>query len=149
MKKQHFLLLGILLLSTLASFSQQPVRWSYSSKKIGDKTYEIHLKAYIEPTWHIYAQNNIEDLGVPTSVKFRINPLVAMTGNVKEVGTLKKEKVEDVGELQFYGNEVDFVQQVTIKGSVKTNIAGTINYQACTDTHCLPPSTIPFSITLN
>jgi thiol:disulfide interchange protein DsbD len=37
---------------------KEPVKWDYSSKKIDESTYEISLTANVDPSWHIYSQNN-------------------------------------------------------------------------------------------
>lgn len=38
-----------------------PVQWTYTAKKIADKTYEIHLTATIQNTWHLYSQTQPAD----------------------------------------------------------------------------------------
>ena len=147
-KKSFFLLL--LLFVAGKGFSQQPVSWSYSAKKVSDKVYEVHLKASINNGWHIYAQQQPkEGIGLPTSVKFISNPLLSLKGNPLEKGKLEKVKNEEVGmENHQYENEVDFVQLVSVKANVKTNIKGSIEFMACTEERCLPPATVSFSLQL-
>jgi thiol:disulfide interchange protein DsbD len=72
-----------------------------------------------------------------------------MLGTVKEVGKLENhyEKLFGVDVKQF-SNEVTFVQELTVKGKVKTNISGTIEYMVCNDTECLPPTTQRFTLAL-
>ena len=31
-----------------------PIIWSFSAQKTSDKTYEVHLKATIQNSWHLY-----------------------------------------------------------------------------------------------
>jgi DsbC/DsbD-like thiol-disulfide interchange protein len=143
---------GLLLLLFFAgkTYSQQPVRWNYFTKKISDKVYEVHLKASINNGWHIYAQQQPkEGIGLPTTVKFTSNPLLSFKGNPQEKGKLEKVKNEEVGmENHQYENEVDFVQLVSVKANVKTNITGSIEFMACTEERCLPPETVSFSLQL-
>jgi len=47
-----------------------------------------------------------------------------------------------------YSNNVDFVQIVKLKGSAKTNVSGSVEYQTCDDKKCLPPKTVNFSVAL-
>jgi thiol:disulfide interchange protein DsbD len=113
MKKIVFLL--ITLFSVSFVFAQNPVSWSYSSKKISDKVYEVYLTATIQNGWHLYAQKQPEDaIAQPTTFNFTKNPLLDFDGNVKEVGKLEKYKDEklDIAANQ-YSNKVDFVQVVT------------------------------------
>ena len=125
---------------------ENPVKWTYTSKKIADKTYELHMTATLDGKWHIYAQNAGEG-PEPTTFSFTKNPLVKLDDKVKEVGKL--EKMYDPNfksELKFYSSKVDFVQKVKVKSSAATVVKGTVSYMVCDDRKCLPPKEIPFSI---
>lgn len=148
MKKIVFLLISLFTVSFV--FAQNPVSWSYSSKKISDKVYEVYLTATIQNGWHLYAQKQPEDaIAQPTTFNFTKNPLLDFDGNVKEVGKLEKYKDEklDIAANQ-YSNKVDFVQVVKLKGKAKTAVTGKLEYQTCDDKKCLPPKTVAFSIAL-
>ena len=149
MKKILAACIGILCIST--AMAQRPVSWKYTSKKISEKVYELHITATIENGWHLYAQKQPENfIGSPTAFKFNTHPLLVFKGKVKEVGELKKTKEPTLGlESWQYANEVDFVQQVTVKGNVKTAVSGSIEFQVCTDEKCLPPSSVNFNISLD
>ncbi len=148
MKKIAFFVLT--LLAGSFAFAQSPVSWSFTSKKINDKSYEVHLIATLESGWHLYSQNQPADaIAIPTSFNFSKNPLLDFNGKVKEVGKLEKYKDEKLGiAANQYSQKVDFVQLIKIKGSAKTNITGKLEYQTCDDKKCLPPKTINFSVAL-
>ncbi len=56
-----------------------PVQWTYTAKKIADKTYEVHLTASIQNNWHLYSQTQPEDaINQPTEILFNKNPLVTI-----------------------------------------------------------------------
>jgi thiol:disulfide interchange protein DsbD len=38
------------------------------------------------------------------------------------------------------------VQLIKLKGSVKTNIAGKVEFMVCDDKQCLPPTTVDFKV---
>ena len=123
-----------------------PVQWTYTAKKIADKTYELHMTAILDNKWHIYAQDAGEG-PEPTSFKFSANPLVKLDGAIKEDGKLEKSFDPNFNStLKFYANKVDFVQKVKLKSSVSTVVKGTVTYMTCDDKKCLPPKEIPFSI---
>jgi thiol:disulfide interchange protein DsbD len=126
--------------------AQNPVHWHFSTKKIQDKTYEIHFTATIDPPWHIYAQDNDKDATLPTGFTFKPNPFVELPGKIKEIGTLKTEKMSDLT-IKYYEEDVDFVQVVKLKTNLKTSLSGKIEFMACTE-HCLPPDERTFSITI-
>lgn len=147
----RILLLLILIVPTVASSQvKKPVKWAYSAKKLGDGKFEIHMTATIDKGWHLYSQTTPEDGAVPTQFTFTKNPLVTLTGEVKELGKLEShfEKLFGATVKQF-SDKVDFVQVVTVKGNVKTNFSGKVDYMLCDDKQCLPPSSQQFSIPLN
>ncbi len=148
MKKVLFLALSVIA-GTLA-FAQNPVSWSFSTKKINDKVYEVHLLANIQPGWHLYSQNQPQDaIAIPTSFNFSKNPLLNFDGKVKEIGKLEKVKDDKLGiAANQYSQKVDFVQLVKVKGAAKTNITGKLEYQTCDDKKCLPPKSLNFSVAL-
>jgi hypothetical protein len=133
------------------SFAQSStqVKWTFSSKKIADKTYEVHAAATVTSSWHIYSQNVGVDGPIATTFTFTKNPLVALDGTPKENGKLIK-KNEEVwgGEVHYYENKVEFVQVVKTKSAAKTNVAGKVEYMVCNDEKCLPPAETTFSVAI-
>ena len=130
--------------------SQQPVKWNYSAKKISGNQYQIYLTANIDEGWHLYSQKQpVSAIALPTKISFTKSPLIKLKGNIQEKGELKKTKEEILEtEAWLYENKVNFIQTVELKGAVKTNLTGNIEYQVCTNEKCLPPTTVNFSIAL-
>jgi thiol:disulfide interchange protein DsbD len=150
MKK--ILIAAFILLSSNFLFAQivkSPVTWTATSKKIGDKTYEIHLTANIQDAWHIYSQTTPEGGPVPTSITFTKNPLVINEGVTKEVGKLEQHNEPLFGvDVKQFSNKVDFVQVVKLKANVKTSVDIAVEFMTCNDRECLPPSTKKFTVAL-
>jgi len=141
-----------LLLFTMISFyaaAQKPVRWKFSSKRIADKTYEIHLTARVEAPWHIYSQTNSGGGPVAARIEFTNNPLITLMGSVKEEGKLitKNEKLFGVG-VNYFENSVDFVQLVKIKSNGKTSVTGYVQYMVANEQQSLPTTTSSFNVAL-
>jgi DsbC/DsbD-like thiol-disulfide interchange protein len=132
------------------ALAQQPYHWEFTAKKTADKTYEIHLTAEIDNGWHTYSQTTPDGGPLPTKISFGKNPLVTRIRDVDEVGKMEKyhESVFDV-DVKRYSDKVDFVQVVKLKAAVKTVVNGTVEFMFCNDHECLPPKTLPFSISLN
>lgn len=138
-----------LVIMGLSTQAQDPVKWTFSSKKIDDKTYEVHLTATVQSPWTIYSQTTPEGGPLPTSFTFSKNPLLILSGKVKEVGTLHKKHEEVFGvDVFYYKDKVDFVQVVKLKTKAKTNLSGKLEYMACDEEQCLPPKEVSFSISL-
>lgn len=128
-----------------------PVTWSFSSKKVADKTYEIHMTATIQKNWHLYSQKQPDDaIAIPTEFTFRPNPIFKLDDKIKEIGKLEIMKDETLGvSANQYSNTVDFVQKIKLKANVKTNFSGSVEYQTCDDKKCLPPKTVNFNVAIN
>src|SRR5699024_3099060 len=129
----------------------KPVSWSFSKEAVKQDTsqqkiYKIHLKASINPGWHVYAQQAGEG-PIPTTITFDENDHLKLLGGVEEVGNKIQEydKVFD-SKLSFFENEVDFVQKVAVdKSSI---LKGSVEFMVCNDHECLPPKDQSFSFKL-
>jgi hypothetical protein len=149
MKRTVVLFMSFILLCFNEMGQQNPIQWSFSSKKISERTFEIHMKAIIAPAWRIYSQGTPNEGPIPTKITFTKSPLVLLEGKTREEGQMKIRHEEVFGvDIHFYNNSVDFIQIVKLKGEVKAKLAGTLEYMTCTDEQCLNPRTIPFSVVL-
>jgi hypothetical protein len=148
MKKTIFLALITVLAVSLKA--QNPITWTFSSKKIGDKKFEVHMTATIQSGWHLFSQTQPEDaIAIPTGFVINKNPLLEVDGKIKEVGKLEKfhDAKLEISAHQ-YTDKVDFVQVVKLKANALTNVNGVVEFQTCNDEKCLPPKKINFSIAL-
>lgn len=148
---KRILLLTIISLLAVSSQAQlNPVTWSFSAVKTGDKMYEVHMKATIQDGWHLYSQKQPDDaIAIPTAFVVNPNPLFSLEGKVKEVGKMEIMNDKELGvSANQYSVTVDFVQKIKLKSNVKTNFNGTVEYQTCDDKKCLPPKKVNFSIAI-
>jgi len=131
---------------------EHPVQWDFSTKKLDGNTYEIRVVANIRPMWHIYAQITNPELGKPTTLVFKRNPLVEMVGTPKEIGNLI-EQTEGNAKIRFYQERVEFIQTVKTKPGVKAdlNLLLNVEFMACSDINgqCLAPDNESFDIKLD
>ena len=149
MKKFIYTILFTVITITGTAQIKDPVSWTFEAKKKTADTYEVVLSATIQGKWHIYSQKTGKGGPIPTKVSFKANPLLNITGAVKEIG--KVEKVYDEifqTNVSYLSNSVQYVQTVKLKGKAKTNITGTIEYMVCDDSQCLPPAKKSFDIKL-
>ncbi len=134
----------------VAAFAQEnPVSWTTKSEKVNASTYKVTITATFAEPWHIYSQTTPDGGPVPTKFTFNKNPLVTLVGATAEKGDLKTTHDKNFGvDVKYFSNKVDFVQTVKVRGSVKTNVSGTVNFMVCDDHQCLPPSDQTFSVKL-
>ena len=148
---KRIITISFLLLFTNLLFGQiqNPVEWSATSKKISDRTYEVHITATIDNGWHIYSQTTPDGGPIPNRITFTKNPLVIVEGKAKEVGKLEKHHEPLFGvDVKQFSNTVDFVQLVKLKAPVKTSMNVAVEFMVCNDKQCLPHSTRKLSVAL-
>ena len=150
--KKHTVLFSILILCCMGTHAQQvsPVKWAFDAKKTGDRIYELHIKASIDPGWHLYSQHAGDDL-MATVFTFTPNPLIKQEGKVKESGDLKTLNDPKLRlHLNYYYEQVDFIQKIRMKANGNTVLKGIVSYVVCNDKDekCLPTKKVPFSIVI-
>lgn len=130
---------------------KDPISWKYEAVKKSANTYELVITATVPKPWHIYSQHTGKGGPIATKITLKANPLISASGKPKEIGKLEKTIDKNFGpavEVQYYADQVRFVQTLTLKGNVKTNVSGSVNYMVCDDNQCLPPTTKSFDIKL-
>lgn len=135
-----FMVLG---LSAQATKGVSQIKWTVVAKKTGANTAEVYFKATLAPTWHIWSQDPGDDMLIPPTFTFSDKAVVAQ-GKARELGK-KISKAEEgfKNKLNYYEGTVVFVQKVKFTG--QKTIAGSINYQICDPTKCLPPADFSFT----
>lgn len=151
MKKIVFAFFCLALCSCLMAQIKDPVSWKYETVKQSGNNYQLVITATVPKPWHIYSQNTPKGGPIPTKIHVNSNPLVSVVaGKAKEIGKLEKTLDKNFSpkgvEVLFYSDQVQFVQNITLKGAVKTNISGTVEYMICDDSQCLPPTKKSFDI---
>jgi hypothetical protein len=143
------ILIGLSLLtgSLVMAQSNKQVSWTWSAKKISDRTYEVHMTATIGGDFHLYAQDAGGEGPIATSFTFGKSPLFTLNGEVKESGKLV-QKYEEAWKhnVRYYERTVDFVQVVKLKSNVKTSLAGKVEFMVCNDHECLPPADVDIKV---
>lgn len=141
-------ILVVLLLLTGAGLNAQmlePVKWKTELKTLSDSEAEIIFTAAIDKGWHVYSID-IPD-GGPVSATFHADKLkgASLNGKLTPRGKLVSEfdKMFEM-KLTYFVNTGSFVQKIKITGATY-DIAGYLEYGACNDENCLPPTQVPFS----
>lgn len=146
--KKLVLLISVIAGSLAAKAQLNPISWTFTAVKKGDKQYEVQMKATIQERWHLYSQIQPEDaIAIPTTFTINPNPLFTLDGKISESGKMEKFTDKTLGiSANQYSNTVTFIQKIKLKAGVRTNVTGSVEYQTCDDKKCLPPKTVNFSI---
>ena len=145
MMKKTLLILW-LMVTTLAVNAQlvNPVHFTAELKPGEGAEAEIIFHAKIDAGWHVYS-TDIGDDG-PIEATFNVVKIdgAEPVGKLKPVGRVikKMDKMFDM-ELKYFENEATFVQKIRFT-KPSYDIDCYLEYGACSDASCLPPSEVPF-----
>ena len=146
MKRRNTLLILFTLLFSLTAMAQQnPVHFSVQQKQVSPTEVEVVFSAKIDQGWHVYSTNLPAD--GPTSATLHVDksegvtPVGKLTARGKELNVY--DKTFEM-KLRYFENSVGFVQRYKI--TAKTySIKGYLEYGACNDEMCLPPTQVEFN----
>ena len=121
-----------------------PVHFSSKLNPTGGAEAEIVFTAKIDPGWHVYS-TNLPD-GGPISATFNVTKMdgAEKVGIMKPIGNVIKKHDNMFGmELQFFEGTATFVQKIRFT-KPEYYIDCYLEYGACSDQMCLPPSEAAF-----
>lgn len=144
MKKVYSFILAALVAIVAHAQMQDPVKVKAEFNKVSDTEAEIVFSATIEQGWHVYST----DLGSggPISATFNvenskgIKPEGNLVAEGKEISTFDKMFEMTV---RYFTGSAKFVQKLTLTGG-DYDIEGYLEYGACNDQNCLPPTQSTF-----
>ena len=138
-----WLLTAILAMPVLAQI-QEPVKFNSELKRISETEAEIVLNAVIEKGWHVYS-TELGDDG-PISATFNVDNIsgAEVNGKLFPQGNEIEEMDPIFGmKVRFFESKATFVQKIKITDE-KFSIKGYLEYGACNDENCLPPTSVDF-----
>lgn len=129
----------------------EPVKWSFSSKQLGEGEYEFIATAVVEEGWSMPSMNSHPD-GPPILEVYWEHDSTAVTavGPVQEVSKIKTafDPMFDVEVSKFAESPVVLKQRFT-SNSDQPIIKGFWVYTVCDHEKCLPPTDIAFNLDLS
>ena len=147
MKKKFLLSCLLIIMAWLPSFAQiqEPVKFKTELKTISDTEAQIVFTGKIDAGWHVYSTDLPS--GGPISATFNVDKIegVELVGKLTPQGK-EIENFDKVFEmkLRYFENTATFVQKFKITDA-SYQIEGYLEYGACNDENCLPPTEVPFS----
>ena len=138
-----FLLLSFVVYALQAQI-KDPVKFKTELTPLSDTEAEVVFTAAIDKGWHVYS-TDLGD-GGPISATFNIDNKsgVELLGKLKPVGkeVATFDKLFEM-KVRYFENTAKFVQKVKFTGGAYA-IEGYLEYGACDDESCLPPTQVPF-----
>ena len=144
MKKLLFPLFLLLFAVAVQAQIQDPVKFKSELKTLAADEAEVVFTAAIDKGWHVYS-TDLGD-GGPISATFNVE---------KSSGAEVAAKLKPVGKeistfdklfemkVRYFENTAQFVQKLKLTGGAY-QLEGYLEYGACNDENCLPPTQVPF-----
>lgn len=144
MKRIKFLSLLLGLFASFTVFAQggQPVSWKASTEKVGDNVYCITLTGSISsPEWHIYDLGPYKGGPNPTTLTFNLGDNAKLVGEPYISSPVHKAYDELFGmEIGTCAGPVKVCQKVEVLKPEESVVTVNIEWQACNDGTCIPPT---------
>ena len=144
MKKLLFPLFLLLFAVAVQAQIQDPVKFKSELKTLAADEAEVVFTAAIDKGWHVYS-TDLGD-GGPISATFNVEKIsgAEVVGKLKPVGKEIStfDKLFEM-KVRYFENTAQFVQKLKLTGGAY-QLEGYLEYGACNDENCLPPTQVPF-----
>lgn len=141
------------LLAGLAVFAQDtivapPYNFKASSKKVGEKKYELNFTAVANAAWEVYAPNQVL-AEVPTVAITFGDSSIRVTGNINTAETGLKEIQSPIFEtkVQLHTAAIDWKATVEFDNTIPEKLQGTLSYTYGKNDEFYQES-FPFTVTM-
>lgn len=144
MKKLLFPFVLLLFAVAVQAQIQDPVKFNSELKILAADEAEVVFTAAIDKGWHVYS-TDLGD-GGPISATFNVEKIFGaeVVGKLKPVGKEIStfDKLFEM-KVRYFENTAQFVQKLKLTGGAY-QLEGYLEYGACNDENCLPPTQVPF-----
>ena len=144
MKKLLFPFVLLLFAVAMQAQIQDPVKFNSELKILAADEAEVVFTAAIDKGWHVYS-TDLGD-GGPISANFNVEKIFGaeVVGKLKPVGKEIStfDKLFEM-KVRYFENTAQFVQKLKLTGGAY-QLEGYLEYGACNDENCLPPTQVPF-----
>lgn len=144
MKRFLSLLIAILCLGVANAQFATPVKVTAAIKETSATEAVITFTATINNGWHMYSTQVVPDGPTPTTINVEKISGAKLDGPLKP-GSAPIKHYEEMFEADvfYFEKSATFIQKLKLTGG-KYAIEGYLEYGACNDQNCIPPSTCDF-----
>lgn len=147
MKRIASLLLTLVMFIPMMAQMHNPVTFTVSQQKISDSEFEIVFTGKVEAGWHVYSTDIPDGGPTPATINFDEKKGAEPVGKLQPRGNVHKAFDNMFGmNVSYMEGSAVFVQKMKITAE-QYSVKGYLNYGACNDENCMPPSDVEFSYT--
>jgi len=144
-----FVLLTVLCAAGAAAQGDLPVHFSVRQKQVSPTEVDVVFTGKIDKGWHVYSTDLPADGPVAATLTTEKAEGARPEGKLKAQGKEISDYDRVFGmTLRYFENSVTFVQRYRITGN-KYSVKGYLEYGACNDESCMPPTQVEFSYSGN
>ena len=133
-------------LAALGTVSR-PGKFFCFPKKLSDSEFEIVFTGKAEAGWHVYSTDIPDGGPTPATINFDEQKGVEPVGKLTARGKVHKAYDNLFGmEVSYMENTAVFAQKMRITDATYS-VKGYLNYGACNDENCMPPTNVEFAFT--
>jgi thiol:disulfide interchange protein DsbD len=133
--KRNILFFFILIVSHL-TFSQNPVTFETTVKKVSDSNFQLITNATIEEGWRLYSQNLLDGGAIPTEFVYEENNSYILLGPTIESESITKFDPIFSLDQTYFESFSTFSQDIQIEKNI-SYLNAKIYFQACDDIVCI------------
>ena len=145
MKKLLFLIVSLLTVSVAYAQMANPVKVQCQLKEVSATEAELVFNATIDQGWHMYSTEVVEFGPTPTTIEVEKISGAKLKGKLAPKGApIKKYEEMFEADVYYFEHAATFVQKLTLEGG-KYHVEGYLEYGACNDQSCTPPTKVDFN----
>ena len=133
--KSNLLFFFIFIVSHL-TFSQNPVTFETTVKKVSDSNFQLITNATIEKGWRLYSQNLLDGGAIPTEFVYEENNSYVLLGPTIESESITKFDPIFSLDQTYFESFSTFYQDIQIEKNI-SYLNAKIYFQACDDIVCI------------
>lgn len=123
---------------SLAAQVENPAKWTFSQKNLGNDEYELVFKAELDPGWTVYSMYTPE--GGPMATTVTLNQAgkgIELLGKAEENEPHKKYDDLFGVDVWYFSGEFVIRQKVKVTDAAIASVKGTVEYQVCQEGQCV------------
>ena len=144
MKRVLLTLLAVISFAVASAQFSNPVKVTSSIKETSATEALITFKLTIDNGWHVYSTQVVEDGPTPATINIEKISGARLDGALKPASAPIKRYEDMFGaDVYFFEHSATFTQKVVLTGG-KYDIEGYLQFGACNDQNCIPPTSHDF-----
>jgi thiol:disulfide interchange protein len=143
----YCLLTAMMMCLTASAQIQNPVRFTVSQKMVAPDVVEVSFHGTIKDGWHVYSTDIPEGGPIAATVTTEKQEGAKADGRLKPRGNEVKifEKLFGMN-VKYFEHSVTFTQRYKVTAPAY-HISGYLEFGACNDQNCMPPTQVEFNYT--